>query len=284
MTDNKRLEQIEQQVRELPSVQNGAFTEIIRGLYAGKPLLGKGGLLTDLVKDLTQVALQGEMDSHLQESALEGAGNRRNGTSTKRMKMSTGTFDLEVPRDRNCSFEPQIVKKRQTVLNEELDSKILALYSLGSSYHDISHHLSDIYGVDVSSTTITAVTDRLLPQITEFRNRPLESIYTIVFLDAMFFKVRQDNKVTTKVLYNIMGINQSGHKDILGFYSCESEGAHFWLSVLSMSTKKGPVICIKKGPVLSKNFVSILAHNNLTFLLFRPKTRTGNSQYFCMMY
>jgi len=239
MTENKRLEEIEQRVRELPSVQNGAFAEIIRGLYAGKPLLGKGGLLTDLVKDLTQVALQGEMDSHLQENGLEDASNRRNGISKKRIKMSSGTFDLEVPRDRNCSFEPQIVKKRQTVLNDELDSKILALYSLGTSYNDISHHLSDIYGVDVSGATITAVTDRLLPQIIEFRNRPLESIYTIVFLDAMFFKVRQDNKVTTKVLYNIMGINQSGHKDILGFYSCESEGAHFWLSVLNDLKARG---------------------------------------------
>jgi putative transposase len=132
-----------------------------------------------------------------------------------------------------------LVKKRQTILNEELDNKILALYGLGTSYDDISGHLHEIYGVDVSAATISSVTDRIIPQIAEWRSRPLESIYAVVFLDAMFFKVRQDGKVATKVLYNIMGINQSGHKEMLGFYACESEGAHFWLGVLNDLKARG---------------------------------------------
>jgi transposase-like protein len=213
--------------------------EIIKGLYSGKPLLGESGLLTRLIKDLVQLSLQGEMDAHLSQNSLEEGGNRRNGITSKKVKAGMGSFELETPRDRNSSFEPQIIKKRQTVLNEELDAKILALYGLGTSYNDISSHLQDIYGVEVSSSTITAVTDKLIPQITEWRSRPLESIYTVVFLDAMFFKVKQDNKMLPKVLYNVMGITQSGHKELLGFWTCESEGASFWLGVLNELKARG---------------------------------------------
>jgi transposase-like protein len=228
-----------EQVANLPSLQNGALADIIKGMYQGKPLLGCSGLLTNLVKDLTKIALQGEMDAHLQENSLEEGGNRRNGITTKTIKTPTGSFELEIPRDRNSTFEPQLIKKRQTVLNEELDNKILALYGLGTSYEGIANHLQEIYGVEVSNATISSVTDRLVPLLNEWRARPLEVIYTILFLDAMYFKAKEDNKVVTKVVYNIMGITQSGHKDILGFYACESEGAHFWLSVLNDLKARG---------------------------------------------
>ncbi len=198
------------QITSLPTLENQALQEIIRGMYQGKPLLGPGGLLTSLVKDLTQIALQGEMEAHLQGSSLEEGNNRRNGSSSKTMKTSSASFELEVPRDRNGSFEPVLVKKRQTVFNEELDNKILALYGLGTSYDGISSHLQDIYGVEVSAAMISAVTDKLVPMLSEWRSRPLESVYAVVFLDAMFFKVKQDNKVTTKVIYNVMGISGSG--------------------------------------------------------------------------
>ena len=132
-----------------------------------------------------------------------------------------------------------MIKKRQTILNEELDNKILALYGLGTSYDGIANHLQEIYGVEVSSATISNVTDKLVPMLNEWRTRPVEAIYAVVFLDAMFFKVKQDNKVTTKVLYNIMGINSLGHKEILGFYPAESEGAHFWLGVLNDLKARG---------------------------------------------
>ena len=179
------------------------------------------------------------MDSHLEEDTLEQGGNRRNGVATKTVRSGSGAFELEVPRDRNGSFEPQLIKKRQTILNEELDNKILALYGLGTSYDGIANHLQEIYGVEVSAATISSVTDKLVPMLNEWRARPLESVYTVMFLDAMFFKVKQDNKVITKVLYNIMGINQSSYKEILGFYPAESEGAHFWLSVLNDLKARG---------------------------------------------
>lgn len=232
------MKNMDEKIRELPSLKEEALRDIIKGMYEGKPLLGAEGLLTRIAKELIQISLQGEMDAHL-EGALEEGPNRRNGLSSKTMKAASGSFELEVPRDRNGSFEPQLVKKRQTILNEELDQKVLALYGLGTSYADISSHLQDIYGVEVSAATISAVTDKLIPQMTEWRSRPLESVYAIVFLDAMFFKVKQDNRVSTKVVYNIMGINTSGHKEILGFYACESEGAHFWLGVLNDLKARG---------------------------------------------
>ena len=239
MQKHTHLNNLEEKVRSLPSASDEAFRGIIQGLYQGKPMLGKDGLLTNLVKDLTQIALQGEMDSHLTESSLEDGGNRRNGIAKKTVKSSAGGFVLDVPRDRNSSFEPQLIKKRQTILTEELDNKILALYGLGTSYSDISSHLEDVYGVEVSSATISAVTDRLIPELTEWRARPLDSVYAVLFLDAMFFKVKQDGKVLPKAIYNIMGITESGHKEILGFYSCETEGASFWLGVLNDLKSRG---------------------------------------------
>lgn len=144
---------------------NPLYAEIVKGLYQGNPLLGEGGLLTDMVKELTQLALQGEFDSHMQGSNLEDGNNRRNGLSLKTIKTGSGSFELETPRDRNSSFEPQLVKKRQTILNDELDNKILALYALGTGYDGIANHLAEIYGVDVSAATISSVTDKLVPQI-----------------------------------------------------------------------------------------------------------------------
>ena len=239
MNKTNEKQRLAEKVTALPSIQNEALSEIVRGLYQNKPLLGPEGLLTKLIKDLTQISLQGEMDAHLEENSLEAGNNRRNGLSKKTVKTGSGEFELEVPRDRNCSFEPQLIKKRQTTLNEELDNKILALYSLGTGYEAIASHLQEIYGVEVSPATITAITDKLVPQLTEWRSRTLEALYTIVFLDAMFFKIRQDNKVVTRVVYNVMGIDQHGRKDILGFYTCESEGSHFWLGVLNDLKARG---------------------------------------------
>lgn len=229
----------EEKTINLTSSKEEALASIIDGLYKGKPLLGEGGIFTELIKQATEAALIGELDAHLIENKKLDTLNRKNGLGSKRIRSSVGSFDIETPRDRNASFEPQIIKKRQSVMSEELDNKILALYGLGNSYDGIKSHLQDIYGVEVSAGTISAVTDKLLPSITVWRSRPLERIYPIVFLDAMFFRATSEGKVANKVLYNIMGINQYGYKDMLGFYVCESEGAHFWLEVLNDLKARG---------------------------------------------
>lgn len=213
--------------------------KILEHIKAGKPLNGKDGVLTPLIKEVMTAALEGEMEAHLESEAQPGESNRRNGKTVKTVKSASGTFDLITPRDRNGTFEPQIIKKRQTILTDELDDKILKLFAIGTSYKDITAHLLDMYGVDISTATISAVTDKLVPIVTQWRNRPLESIYPIIFLDAMFFKARENGKVITKAVYNILGINQEGIKDILGFYVAESEGANFWCGVLSDLQARG---------------------------------------------
>ncbi len=212
----------------------------IADMKAGKALVGKDGIFTPLMKQFLEAALEGEITSHMANCLEEPENqNRRNGKSIKSIKSPMGAFDLETPRDREGSFEPQIVKKRQTVLNASLDNKILGLYGLGMSYQDIASHLKEMYDFDVSPGTISAVTDKLIPLITEWRSRPLEAIYPIVFLDGMYFKSRENGKVMTKVIYNILGVTQDGYKEILGFYIAESEGANFWLGVLNDLKQRG---------------------------------------------
>lgn len=212
----------------------------IADMRAGKALVGKEGIFTPLMKEFLEAALEGEMVSHMASCLEEPENqNRRNGKVGKTVQSPMGAFELETPRDREGSFEPQIVKKRQTVLNASLDNKILGLYGLGMGYQDIASHLKEMYDFDVSPGTINAVTDKLLPLITEWRSRPLEAIYPILFLDGMYFKARENGKVITKVIYNILGINQEGYKDILGFYVAESEGANFWLGVLNDLKQRG---------------------------------------------
>jgi putative transposase len=226
----------EQQAFDFEGFKNKAIAD----MKAGKSLIGKDGVFTPLMKEFLEAALEGEMSSHM-ASCLEEAENqnRRNGKSSKTVQSPFGSFELETPRDREGSFEPQMVKKRQTVLNASLDNKILGLYGLGMSYQDIASHLKEMYDFDVSAGTISAVTDKLFPLITEWRSRPLEAIYPILFLDGMYFKSRENGKVVTKVIYNILGVNQQGYKEILGFYVAESEGATFWLGVLNDLKQRG---------------------------------------------
>jgi transposase-like protein len=214
--------------------------QAIADMKAGKSLIGKDGVFTPLMKEFLEAALEGEMASHM-ATCLDNPDNqnRRNGKTSKMVQSPMGAFELETPRDREGDFEPQIVKKRQTVLNASLDNKILGLYGLGMSYQDIASHLKEMYDFDVSAGTLNAVTDKLIPVITEWRSRPLEAIYPILFLDGMYFKSRENGKVVTKVLYNILGINQQGYKEILGFYVAESEGANFWLGVLNDLKQRG---------------------------------------------
>jgi putative transposase len=213
--------------------------EAIDRLKTGESLTGKDGILTPLIKKILEAALEGEMDAHLAECKDAGISNRRNGKLQKTMKTGTGVFELNTPRDRESNFEPEIVKKRQTVLNESLDNKVLALYALGMSYEAIGEHLNDMYGLEISPAKISLITDKLIPLITEWRNRPLSAVYPIVFLDAIHFKVREEGKVRSKAFYSILGLGIDGRKDILGMYFSENEGAHFWLGVLNDIRARG---------------------------------------------
>ncbi len=213
--------------------------EAIARLKSGESLIGKDGILTPLIKQIIEASLEGEIDAHLSESKATDGSNRRNGKTSKLLKTGTESFELETPRDRLGTFEPQIVKKRQTVLNESLDNKILSLYALGMSYEAIQDDLADMYGLEVSAAKISLISDKLMPVITEWRNRPLESVYPIVFLDAMHFKVRIEGKISSRAFYSVLGINNQGRKEILGLYLSENEGSRFWLNVLNDLRARG---------------------------------------------
>jgi putative transposase len=212
------------------------FQKALKAIQAGQPLTGATGVLTPLIKKLTEAALEGELESHLGQEIIA---NRRNGKSQKTIKSLNGNFDLNTPRDRAGTFSPQLVKKHQTTLNDELELKIIALYGLGMSYKDISAHLEEMYGLEVSTGTLSAVTDKIIHTVKEWQARPLESIYPIVWLDAIHYKIREDGKVLAKAVYTILGVNLEGRKDVLGLYISESEGANFWLQVLTDLSNRG---------------------------------------------
>ena len=198
--------------------------------------------LKDLFKETLQQIFEAEMDEHLgyakHDPAGNNTGNSRNGYRKKTVKTRFGQSEIEVPRDRNGEFEPQIVKKYESTSNQ-LEDQIIAMYAKGLSTRDIEKHMQDIYGIDVSPTMVSKITDKILPMITEWQSRPLDRLYLIVFLDAIHFKVRQDSRIVNKAAYSVLGINLEGHKEILGIWVGEHESAKFWLNVLNELKNRG---------------------------------------------
>lgn len=222
-------------VFDYETVKNKALAQ----LKTGKPLLGKEGALAPLFKSFLEAALEAELTDHLQENKDDEI-NRRNGHGSKSLRTSEGSMDLSTPRDRTGSFEPEIVKKRQTILADNLESKIIGLYGLGMSLRDIAAHIKEMYDTDISHTVLSEVTDRVIPAIRLWQAHELEDIYTIVWLDAMYYKVKDESgHIVTRCLYNVLGINLEGRKHLLGMYISESEGAKFWLSVLTDLQQRG---------------------------------------------
>jgi putative transposase len=207
-------------------------------LRSGKSLYGKDGAFAPLLKSFLDAALDAEMESHLDE-AERNTGNRRNGKTSKDIRTSSGTISVDTPRDRTSSFEPELIRKRETILAESLEIKILGMYGLGMSLRDISRHIKDMYDTDISHATLSAITDKIIPEVKEWQSRPLEELYTIVWLDAMHYKVKEDHRMVSHAVYNILGIDRYGRKELIGMYVSQSEGANFWLSVLTDLQNRG---------------------------------------------
>tara|TARA_R110002012_G_scaffold308002_3_gene513928 strand:+ start:6652 stop:7671 length:1020 start_codon:yes stop_codon:yes gene_type:complete len=212
--------------------------KVLDQFMSGKNLFGKGGAFAPMLKNVIEKALEAEMEGHLDESQRIN-GNKRNGKGKKTIKSGYGTFDIDTPQDRQSSFEPELVKKRQTILADNLSDKIIGLYGLGMSYRDISSHIKEMYDTDISHTVLSQITDKIVPDVKAWQNRPLEPLYCIVWLDAMHYKVKVDGKIEHRALYNILGINKEGYKEVLGMYISESEGANFWLQVLTDLNNRG---------------------------------------------
>ena len=211
------------------------LNEALEAIKAGAKIDGKDGVLAPLIKQLTEAALEAELETHLGNEIR----NRKNGKSSKTMKSSVGEFELDVPRARNGTFEPQFVKKHQTHMSDQIEQKILSLYALGNSYTQISEHIEDFYGIHFSKATISAVTDKVIPLLKEWQQRPLERVYPFVWLDAIHYKIKENGKYISKAIYTILGVNLSGQKEILGLYLSENEGTNFWLQVLTDLQNRG---------------------------------------------
>ncbi len=248
---------------------NKFIEEAAKSLRDGKPLSGENGVLTPMIKKIIEKSLESEFDEHMkhERNSRTTDGNYRNGTTKKTVKSQYGEFEIDTPRDRNGDFEPQVVKKRQIFLNDEVTDKIMSLYGLGMSYKDIQNHIKELYTVDIPPSTMTSITNRILPEIQEWQNRPLDSVYPFIYMDAIHYKIREDNKVVSKAVYVVLGINQDGKKEILGFYLNETEGAKFWLQVLTDLSNRGVndilIACIDNLKGFSEAIESIYPNTDI---------------------
>jgi len=220
----------------------GLIDSLLADYKKPEDLIGEHGLLKQLTKALVERALQAEMAEHLghdkHETVINATGNTRNGKSRKTLKGEFGELPIEIPRDREGSFEPLIISKHQTRW-AGFDDKILSLYARGMTVREIQQHLTEMYGTEVSPTLISTVTDGVMDEVKQWQSRPLDAVYPVIYLDCIHAKVRDAGSVRTKAIYLAIGINMEGHKEILGLWIAQTEGAKFWLSVVTELKNRG---------------------------------------------
>lgn len=223
-------------------ISDKLIDQLLEGNKSPEDILGEDGLLKQLTKRVAERALEAEMDHHLgypkNDPAGNNTGNSRNGKGRKKVRSVHGEIELEVPRDRNGQFDPKLVKKGEKQLNG-FDDRILSLYARGMTTRDIQAHFMDAYGVEVSATFISQVTNAVLDEVKAWQSRPLDSVYPIVYLDALVVRSRASGAVQNKSVYLALGINQEGEKELLGLWMAETEGAKFWLSVMTELKNRG---------------------------------------------
>ena len=224
------------------SIDNELIDNLLKDYKKPEDLIGENGLLKQLTKQLLERAMAAELTEHVgydkHEAIGNNSGNSRNGKSAKTIKGTFGELALETPRDRNGTFEPQIIEKHQTRFTG-FDKNILSLYSRGLSTREIQQHLEEIYGVEVTASLISSVTDEVLDEIKTWQNRQLDEVYPIMYLDAIQFKVRDNGHVKNKAIYLAIGVTIEGYKEVLGLWIAQTEGAKFWLQVVTELKNRG---------------------------------------------
>ncbi len=224
------------------SIDPALIKELLKDYKNPENLIGKDGLLKQLTKALLEKALDSELTEHLgyEKNALsvKSNSNSRNGRSRKTLKTDQGDMAISVPRDRHSEFEPQIIQKGQRRFTG-FDDKILSMYARGMTVRDIQGHLKDIYNVDVSPELISTVTNGVLDMVKEWQSHPLDAVYPIMYFDALRMKIRDEGRVVNKAVYLALGVNMDGHKEILGIWLDQNEGAKFWLNVFTELKNRG---------------------------------------------
>jgi putative transposase len=223
-------------------IDSELIDNLLKDYKKPEDLIGENGLLKQLTKQLLERAMAAELTEHVgyekHDPVGRNSGNSRNGTSAKTLKGNFGTLPIEVPRDRNGTFEPQIIEKHQTRFTG-FDDKIISLYARGLSTREIQQHLEEIYQVEVSPALISSVTDEVIDEVKAWQNRPLEEVYPFLYLDALQFKVRDGAHVRNKAIYVAVGVNLNGLKEVLGLWVAQTEGAKFWLQVITELKNRG---------------------------------------------
>jgi putative transposase len=223
-------------------IDKGLIDNLLADYKGPEDLIGERGLLKELTRALVERAMHAELTHHLgyekHDPGGKGSGNSRNGTSSKTLKGDFGEVDIEVPRDRKGSFEPKIVPRHQRRFSG-FDDKILSMYARGMTTREIQGHLQEIYGVEVSPSLISEVTDAVIEEVKAWQTRPLEPLYPILFLDALMVKMRHEGRVENRAVYVAIGIDLDGRKDVLGLWTSANEGAKFWLQVLTELRNRG---------------------------------------------
>lgn len=218
-------------IRELLQMSNISSMEDIQNLFK------------ETIAEFMEDSLDAELDDELGYSKYDyknkNTDNSRNGHSKKTLKTSCGDVEVSVPRDRNGEFEPQLLKKNQTSISQDIEEKILSMYAKGMTTSDIECHIRDIYGIEVSDTTVSRITDKILPIAKEWQNRPLESVYAVVFLDAIHYHVRSEGQIVKKAVYIAIGVNLDGRKEVLGMWVGENESAKYWANILNSLRNRG---------------------------------------------
>ncbi len=218
-------------IRELLQMSNVSSMEDIQKLFK------------ESIAEFMENGLEAELDEELGYSRYDyknkDTDNSRNGHSGKQLRTSFGNVEVSVPRDRKGEFEPQVLKKNQTSISQDIEEKILSMYAKGMTTGDIETHIRDIYGIEVSDTTVSRITDKILPVVKEWQQRPLESVYAVVFMDAIHYHVRSEGQIIKKAVYIAIGVDLDGRKDVLGMWVGENESAKFWATVLNGLRNRG---------------------------------------------
>jgi transposase-like protein len=260
--------------RKSDSPQKAALREMMSTYMKENNVLPKNGTdVNSIMRDMMSIILEGTLDAEMDEELgyskydyrNKDTENSRNGYSKKTMHTSYGDMDINVPRDRKGEFEPQVVKKYQNTVTQDMEEKILSMYAKGMTTSDIESHMRELYDIDVSDTTISRITDKVLPLIKEWQERPLEEVYAVVFMDAIHYHVRSEGRIVKRAVYIAIGINMAGIKDVLGMYVGENESAKFWLSIMNGLKNRGVedilITCVMALPAFrrqSKRFIQTL--------------------------
>lgn len=218
-------------IRELLDMSNITSMDDIQNLFKET--------IAEFIEDGLETELDDELGYSRYDYCNKNTENSRNGHSSKTLRTSFGDVEVAVPRDRKGEFEPQLLKKNQTSISQDIEEKILSMYAKGMTTGDIEAHIQDIYGVDVSDTTVSRITDKILPVAKEWQQRPLEAVYAVVFLDAIHYHVRSEGHIVKKAVYIAIGIDLDGHKDVLGMWVGENESAKYWATVLNSLRNRG---------------------------------------------